>query len=78
MNHRADPPPPRPDPGDRLLRLAEVATYLGTSPRTLRRWRAQGLIPVVRIGGSVRVRAADLERALAGPSDPAASGPETP
>ncbi|APT60447.1 hypothetical protein RGI145_24185 (plasmid) [Roseomonas gilardii] len=65
-----------PDPGERLLTLAEVTERLGISARTLRRWCQHGLLPTVRIAGTVRIRLADLERALAdsagddtGPSD---------
>lgn len=55
-----------PDPGDRLLTLAEVTERLGVSARTLRRWRQRRLLPAIRIAGTVRIRLADLERALAG------------
>ena len=54
-----------PDPGDRLLTLAEVTERLGVSARTLRRWRQRRLLPTIRIAGTVRIRLADLERALA-------------
>lgn len=54
-----------PDPGERLLTLAEVTERLGISARTLRRWRQRGLLPAIRIAGTVRIRLADLERALA-------------
>ena len=52
--------------GERLLTLAEVTERLGISARTLRRWRQRGLLPAIRIAGTVRIRLADLERALAG------------
>lgn len=55
-----------PDPGERLLTLAEVTERLGISARTLRRWRQRGLLPAIRIAGTVRIRLADLEHALAG------------
>ncbi|GAV35818.1 Helix-turn-helix domain protein [Roseomonas sp. TAS13] len=55
-----------PDPGDRLLTLAEVTERLGVSARTLRRWRQRRLLPAIRIAGTVRIRLADFERALAG------------
>lgn len=49
---------------DPLLTEREVAELLGVSPRTVRRWRRRGLLPSARIGGTVRVRRSDLERAL--------------
>ena len=52
--------------GERLLTLAEVTERLAISARTLRRWRQRGLLPAIRIAGTVRIRLADLERALAG------------
>ncbi|WP_193009576.1 helix-turn-helix domain-containing protein [Roseomonas sp. FDAARGOS_362] len=61
----AVPSDEHPDPGERLLTLAEVTERLGISARTLRRWRQHGLLPTVRIAGTVRIRLADLERALA-------------
>lgn len=53
----------RPVPDD-LLTLRDVAERLGRSERTIRRWRREGLLPAVRIAGTVRVRLSDLERAL--------------
>lgn len=45
----------------RLLTLAEVASYLGVSPKTVRRFVGCGL-PCVRLGRVVRFRQADLLR----------------
>lgn len=49
---------------DPLLTEREVAELLGVSPRTVRRWRSRGLLAFDKIGGTVRVRRSDLERAL--------------
>lgn len=48
--------------GDRLLKTAEAADYLGREPSTLRWWRAKGLGP--RFSGrysGVRYRLRDLD-----------------
>ncbi|MBL6082568.1 helix-turn-helix domain-containing protein [Belnapia sp. T18] len=50
--------------GDPLMALSEVAALLRRSERTLRRWRQDGLLRDVRLGGSVWIRRSDLERAL--------------
>ena len=44
-----------------LLTAAEAATYLRVSLVTIRRMTADGRLPVVRIGKSVRIRISDLE-----------------
>ena len=49
---------------DPLLTLREVAERVGRTQRTIRRWRRDGLLPAVKIAGTVRVRLSDLERAL--------------
>lgn len=38
-------------PGSPWLNTSEVATHLGVSPRTIRPWLAEGLIPHVRLPG---------------------------
>ena len=53
-----------PRSGDPLLKLSEVAELLRRSPRTLRRWRRQGFLQDVRLGGGIWTRRSDLERAL--------------
>jgi excisionase family DNA binding protein len=45
-----------------LLTVTEAATVLAVSPRTVRRMIARGNLPGRRIGRSVRVARADLER----------------
>jgi excisionase family DNA binding protein len=51
--------PPLPD----LLTPAEVCAIFSVSRRTLHRWERAGILPAVRIGGTVRYRAEDA-RAL--------------
>jgi excisionase family DNA binding protein len=49
--------------GDKhLLVVAEVANLLRVSERTVRRMIADGTIPVVRIGRSVRIRRKPLSK----------------
>ena len=56
----ATPPPSHRLP--RLFTIAEVAAYLGVSPRTVRRMIKTRLLPVVRIGHSLRVSEIALAR----------------
>ena len=49
-----------------LLTAPQVAELLNISPRTVRRLIARGELAVVRIGRSVRIRAAVLERLMLG------------
>jgi excisionase family DNA binding protein len=52
--------------GERLLGCTEAAAYVGVSVPTLRHWRRRGLVPHVRVSGSIyRYRASDLDRFLA-------------
>ena len=50
----------------RLLTVADAATILNVSERTVRRLIASGSIRAVWIGRSVRVRPRDIERLIAG------------
>lgn len=44
-----------------MLTTDEVAAIVGVTPRTVRRWARDGMLPRVRIGGRVtRYRADDL------------------
>lgn len=52
------------DPG-RLLTINEAAARLTVSLKTLRRLIAAGSLPVVRIGGLVRIRPEDLTNFIA-------------
>jgi excisionase family DNA binding protein len=50
----------------RLLSVADVARLLGVTPRTVRRWSADGTLPAVRKGRRwTRWRLADVQRFLA-------------
>lgn len=53
--------------GEKLLTTLEAAEALRLSPRTLERWRWEGVGPPYRkLGGAVRYSAADLEKFLSG------------
>lgn len=41
---------PRVVPEDRLMTVAEVATYFSVCERTIRRWAKLGILPAVRLG----------------------------
>jgi excisionase family DNA binding protein len=43
-----------------LWTVADVASYLGVSERTVRVWQTHGRIPFVKIGGTVRFNREDL------------------
>ncbi len=52
-------------PDHELLTIPEAALALGRSGPTIRRYIAQGFLPVVQIGGTgraVRIRRDDIER----------------
>jgi excisionase family DNA binding protein len=53
---RRDPP--------KLLNIAEAATYLGVSARTIRDRIADRRLTCIRLGGRVLLRTTDLERDL--------------
>ncbi|MEQ9640308.1 MAG: helix-turn-helix domain-containing protein [Alphaproteobacteria bacterium] len=44
-----------------LLTVVDMAGEFQVSPRTVRRWIADGDLPVVRIGGLVRIRPRDRD-----------------
>ncbi|MFN8927492.1 MAG: helix-turn-helix domain-containing protein [Rhodospirillales bacterium] len=58
---RTSPPPPH---VERLLDVPAVAETLGVCPRTVHRMIQDGRIPSLRVGRSVRIRAADLNRLI--------------
>lgn len=49
---------------DPLLTAAETAEVLRVSLRSVRRWIADGAIPVVRLGRKVLIRRSDLRSAI--------------
>ncbi|MCA9287863.1 MAG: helix-turn-helix domain-containing protein [Phycisphaerales bacterium] len=49
---------------DRLYPSAVTAMRLGISDRSLRRLRSAGKITAVRIGGAIRFRGRDIQRAI--------------
>jgi len=51
-------------PIDRLITVAEAAMILHVSTKTVRRLIEQGELDSVRIGRSVRIRPADVERII--------------
>ena len=53
---RRDPP--------RIMDLNETAAYLGQSPRKTREDAKLGRIPMVKLGGRIRFRLVDIDRAL--------------
>ncbi len=60
---------PRPKP---LLSVAEAGRELGVSPTTAYEWARRGELPgLVKLGGRLYVRAAVLERFIAGDDAPA-------
>jgi excisionase family DNA binding protein len=60
-----------------LLTVEETAERLRVSPKTVRRFIDGGVVPALRVGGSIRVDEAELLGWLYGdPGSP--SGPEAP
>ena len=45
-----------------LISVVELTTILGTSEQVVRRMIRQGLLPVVRVGGGVRIDARKLRQ----------------
>ncbi len=56
---------------ERLLSTDEVAELLAVSPKTVRRWIAEGELPAVKLHRLWRVRSAELKQLLEGESDAA-------
>lgn len=50
---------------EQYLTQAEVAEHLRVSIHAVRKWRASGLLPFVRIGKTVLITRADVEELLA-------------
>jgi excisionase family DNA binding protein len=47
-----------------LMTENEMAMYLRIKPRQLFNWRAEGLVPYIRIGRSIRYRRSVVDAAL--------------
>jgi len=45
-----------------LITVSEAAALLSVAPITLRKWGAQGRLPLVKLGRAVRVRLEDIQR----------------
>jgi excisionase family DNA binding protein len=45
-----------------LLTTNDVARLLGCTPAAVRKWRAQGRLPAVKLGRLVRYRGDDVQR----------------
>ncbi len=56
---------------DEILTPQEAADRYKVSKRTIQRLAAEGRVPALRVGGSLRFRVADLEAAFASPPAPA-------
>lgn len=57
------PKPTKPEP-EKLLTTAEACELLRCSRPTIHRWKREGLVPFVRIGGCIRYRESDLKKLL--------------
>ena len=58
--------PPNSHDSDQLMTVAEVASQLQVSTRTIRRLIAAAELKVVRIGRAIRIRPADLNAYVTG------------
>lgn len=52
------------------LRAADIAELTGMSPRTVKRWISNQVLPSTKLGGARLVACADLKRLLASPEFP--------
>ena len=55
--------------GNKIIGINEIATELGCSPRTVRRYHAQGKIRSFKVGGAtspIKMRRVDLRKAAKG------------
>ena len=50
--------------GERLMTDGELATTLRVSPRALRDYRNEGILPYIRMKGNILYRESDVERVL--------------
>lgn len=69
-------------PASPLLTVDEAAAYLNVTASTVRRFRRDGLIPVVKLGGQaksrIRFRRADIDALIESGYSPATAGPLAP
>ncbi len=50
--------------GERLMTDSELASILRVSPRTLRDYRNEGILPYIRMKGNILYRESDIEKVL--------------
>ena len=50
--------------GERLMTDGELATVLRVSPRALRDYRNEGILPYIRMKGHILYRESDIEKVL--------------
>ena len=50
--------------GERLMTDGELATVLRVSPRALRDYRNEGILPYIRMKGNILYRESDIEKVL--------------
>ena len=62
---------------ENLLRFRDVVRQTKASDSTVRRWRRDGVLPAVTIGGTVRFRQEDLDALIASSSESAAGRPRS-
>jgi hypothetical protein len=55
--------------GERLMTDGELATALRVSPRALRDYRNEGILPYIRMKGNILYRESDVEKVLKGNED---------
>jgi excisionase family DNA binding protein len=60
---------------DRLLTLEEAGAYLHKAPKTVREWLRIGKLKGLKVGGTWRIRASDLEAFLEASRPPQARDP---
>jgi excisionase family DNA binding protein len=56
---------------ERLLTTKDLQEIFSVSDKTIKRWRKNGTLPFVQIGGAIRFRTEDVQAAIeAGASNP--------
>ena len=50
--------------GERLMTDGELATVLRVSPRALRDYRSDGILPYIRMKGNILYKESDIEKVL--------------